>query len=110
MSAQQYGMDPNQFAQALDQQGQVPAMVQEVARRKALAAVLDEAKVTDTAGAEVDLDALVPDAPDDAADEAATEQAAALAAEEAAHAEAEVVVAEPAEEAADAEAEPAEKA
>ncbi len=104
MSAQQYGMDPNQFAQALDQQGQVPAMVQEVARRKALAAVLDEAKVTDTAGAEVDLDALVPDA-----DEAATEQAAAVAAEEAAQAEADVVVAA-AEETADAEAEPAEKA
>ncbi len=62
MSAQQYGMDPNQFAQALDQQGQVPAMVQEVARRKALAAVLDDAVVTDSAGDAVDLDALVPDA------------------------------------------------
>ena len=62
MSAQQYGMDPNQFAQAVDQQGQIPAMVQEVARRKALAAVLDEAKVTDASGNEVDLDALVPDA------------------------------------------------
>ncbi len=50
MSAQQYGMDPNQFAQALEQQGQVPSMVQEVARRKALAAVLDEATVTDASG------------------------------------------------------------
>ena len=55
MSAQQYGMDPNQFAQAVDQQGQVPAMVAEVARRKALASVLEQAKVVDTAGAEVDL-------------------------------------------------------
>ena len=74
MSAQQYGMDPNQFAQALDQQGQVPAMVQEVARRKALAAVLDGAEVTDTAGARVDLDALVPDAgAEDADDEAVAE-------------------------------------
>jgi trigger factor len=62
MSAQQYGMDPNQFAQAIDQQGQIPAMVQEVARRKALATVLDDAKVTDSAGAEVELDALVPEA------------------------------------------------
>jgi trigger factor len=69
MSAQQYGMDPNQFAQALDQQGQVPAMVQEVARRKALAAVLDGAEVTDTAGARVDLDALVPDAGAEEADD-----------------------------------------
>ena len=55
MSAQQYGMDPNQFAQAIDQQGQVPAMVAEVARRKALAAVLEKAKVVDTAGTEIDL-------------------------------------------------------
>ncbi|EBM0725511.1 trigger factor, partial [Salmonella enterica subsp. enterica serovar Senftenberg] len=55
MSAQQYGMDPNQFAQAIDQQGQVPAMVAEVARRKALATVLEQAKVVDTAGAEIDL-------------------------------------------------------
>ena len=55
MSAQQYGMDPNQFAASVDQQGQVPAMVAEVARRKALASVLEQAKVVDTAGAEVDL-------------------------------------------------------
>ena len=61
MSAQQYGMDPNQFAQAIEQQGQIPSIVQEVARRKALAAVLDQAKVTDTAGNAVDLDRLVAD-------------------------------------------------
>jgi trigger factor len=59
MSAQQYGMDPNEFAQTIDQQGQIPSIVQEVARRKALAAVLDKATVTDTAGAAVDLDELV---------------------------------------------------
>lgn len=62
MSAQQYGMDPNQFAQAIDQQGQVPAMVQEVSRRKALAAVLEKAVVTDTAGNSIDLNELVPQA------------------------------------------------
>jgi trigger factor len=55
MSAQQYGMDPNQFAASVDQQGQVPAMVAEVARRKALASVLEQARVVDTTGAEVDL-------------------------------------------------------
>ena len=60
MSAQQYGMDPNEFAQAVDGQGQIPAMVQEVARRKALATVLEGATVTDTNGAEVDLNALAP--------------------------------------------------
>ncbi|HWC20666.1 MAG TPA: trigger factor [Flexivirga sp.] len=58
MSSQQYGMDPNQFAQMLDQQGQVPAIMGEVARRKALASVLDEIKVVDTDGNEVDLSAL----------------------------------------------------
>jgi trigger factor len=58
MSAQQYGMDPNQFAQVLDQQGQVPAIMGEVARRKALASVLDEIKVVDTDGNEVDLSEL----------------------------------------------------
>ena len=60
MSAQQYGMDPNTFAQTIDQQGQIPSIVQEVARRKALAAVLDQAVVTDTAGTAIDLDELVP--------------------------------------------------
>jgi trigger factor len=55
MSAQQYGMDPNQFAQAIDQNGQIPSMVAEVARRKALATVLEKAKVVDTAGNVVDL-------------------------------------------------------
>jgi trigger factor len=55
MSAQQYGMDPNDFAKAVDEGGQIPAMVAEVARRKALAAVLAKAKIIDTAGNEVSL-------------------------------------------------------
>lgn len=58
MSAQQYGMDPNQFAQAIDQQGQVPAMVAEVARRKALASVLEKVTIVDTDGNTVDLNEL----------------------------------------------------
>jgi len=58
MSAQQYGMDPNQFAQAIDQQGQVPAMVAEVARRKALASVLEKVTIVDTDGNAVDLNEL----------------------------------------------------
>jgi trigger factor len=57
-SAQQYGMDPNAFAKAVDEAGQVPAMVAEVARRKALASVLEKAHVTDADGNEVDLSAL----------------------------------------------------
>ncbi|NNG39457.1 trigger factor [Flexivirga sp. ID2601S] len=71
MSAQQYGMDPNQFAQALDQQGQVPAIMGEVARRKALASILDEIKVVDTDGNEVDLSELDDeDEPAEAAEDA----------------------------------------
>ena len=58
MSAQQYGMDPNEFAKTVDEGGQIPAMVAEVARRKALAAVLEKAKVVDTAGNEVELNDL----------------------------------------------------
>ena len=68
MSAQQYGMDPNQFAQAIDSQGQIPAMVGEVARRKALAEVLDGTVVKDTNGEVIDLDALVPGDDDEADD------------------------------------------
>jgi trigger factor len=59
-TAPQYGMDPNAFAQAVDSAGQIPAMVAEVARRKALATVLEQATVTDASGNTVDLDALVP--------------------------------------------------
>jgi trigger factor len=58
--AHQYGMDPNSFAQMVDQAGQVPALVGDVRRRKALAVVLEHAKVTDASGNEVDLDELVP--------------------------------------------------
>ncbi len=54
-TASQYGMDPNQFAQIIDQSGQVPMMVSEVRRRKALAVVLGQAEVTDSEGKAVDL-------------------------------------------------------
>jgi trigger factor len=55
MSAQQYGMEPNDFAKAVDEGGQIPAMVAEVARRKALAAVLEKVNILDTAGKKIDL-------------------------------------------------------
>jgi len=73
-SASQYGMDPNQFAQMLDQAGQVPMIMGEVRRRKALAAVLEEAKVVDTEGNEVDLSFFLnPEGSEDTDDDAATE-------------------------------------
>lgn len=59
-TAPRYGMDPNAFAQAVDEAGQIPAMVAEVARRKALAVVLEGATVTDASGNVVDIDDLVP--------------------------------------------------
>ena len=56
--APRYGMTPDAFAQALVEAGQVPAIMGEVVRAKALAKVLESATVVDTAGAAVDLDAL----------------------------------------------------
>ncbi len=69
--AAQYGMDPNEFVQVLSQNGQIPAMVGEVARNKALAIALGKAKVTDAAGNAVDLSEFTADADADA--EAATD-------------------------------------
>lgn len=53
--SQQYGMDPNQFAQMLDGSGQSGMIVGEVRRSKALAAVLAKAEVKDADGKAVDL-------------------------------------------------------
>ncbi|WP_026552133.1 trigger factor [Arthrobacter sp. H20] len=70
-TAGQYGMEPNQFAQMLDQSGQVPMIVGEVRRRKALAKVLELAVVKDSSGSVVDLSEFV--RPGDEADEASSE-------------------------------------
>jgi trigger factor len=61
------GMSPDQFAQAVVEQGQVPLLVGEVARGKALAVVVEAATVKDTNGEIIDLD--------DEEDEAAAESA-----------------------------------
>jgi len=55
--AAQYNMEPGEFIQALDKNGQIPAMIGEVARAKALALVLDKAKVVDSKGKSVDVSA-----------------------------------------------------
>lgn len=67
-AASQYGMNPNEFAQALDANGQVPAIVSEVGRRKALASVLAEAVVVDTEGNAVDMTAFTTPAGEDEAE------------------------------------------
>lgn len=54
--AQSSGMAPDQFAQAVVEGGQVPMLVGEVARGKALAVVVEGAKVVDTNGEPVELD------------------------------------------------------
>ncbi|MFJ6775392.1 trigger factor [Kitasatospora sp. NPDC091257] len=50
------GLTPDQFAQQVVQGGQVPLLVGEVARGKALATVVEAAKVVDTEGNEIDFD------------------------------------------------------
>jgi trigger factor len=78
--ASQYGMDPSEFVQALSSNGQIPSMVAEVARNKALAIVLGKAEVVDSNGAKVDLaefTAVVDDADEAAADEADADDAGA---------------------------------
>ncbi|EPJ40005.1 putative Trigger factor [Streptomyces afghaniensis 772] len=49
-------MSPDQFAQAVVEGGQVPLLVGEVARGKALAVVVEKATVKDTNGEIIDLD------------------------------------------------------
>lgn len=55
--AAQYQMEPGEFIKVLDENGQIPGMVAEVARGKALGVVLSKAKVTDSNGKAVDLSA-----------------------------------------------------
>jgi trigger factor len=63
--ARQYDMSPQQFAQTLMQNGNLPAVMADVRRNKALATALEAATVTDESGNPVDLSALAPrqDAP-----------------------------------------------
>jgi trigger factor len=52
------GVDPNQLIQQYVETGTVPALVSEVARGKALALVVEKAKVADSSGRPVELDRL----------------------------------------------------
>lgn len=54
-SAAQYGMAPQDFVSALQEGSQLPAVMGEVARNKALAVALGKVTVVDTAGKAVDL-------------------------------------------------------
>ena len=81
-ASRQYGMDPNTFIQTIDQQGQIPAMVAEVARSKALAVALRRVAVVDGAGATVDLSELIGSDEDDAVQTALEEATAAAASDD----------------------------
>jgi len=54
----QYGLEPAEFIKVIDANGQLPAMIGEVARAKGLAVVLSKATVVDTDGKPVDVSAL----------------------------------------------------
>ncbi|MGY1551863.1 trigger factor [Microbacterium sp. A588] len=70
-SAAQYGMAPQEFVEALQSSNQLPALVGEVARNKALAIALGKVNVVDTNGKPVDLSSLVAvDDEDEAAESA----------------------------------------
>ncbi|WP_404435364.1 trigger factor [Microbacterium aerolatum] len=76
-SAAQYGMAPQEFVEALQSSNQLPALVGEVARNKALAIALGKVNVVDSNGKSVDLSSLVAvDDEDEAAEAPAEEKAA----------------------------------
>ena len=78
-ASRQYGMDPNTFIKTLDEGGQIPAMVAEVARSKSIAVALRQVTITDPSGAAVDLSDFIGSDEEDAAqtalEDAATEAA-----------------------------------
>ncbi len=59
--AQQSGQDPNEFAKHMVEHNHIPEMVSEVVRGKALAIVVESAKVVDASGNHVELKNLRPD-------------------------------------------------
>lgn len=74
-SAAQYGMAPQEFVEALQQGNQLPMMVGEVARNKALAVALGKVTVVDTDGKPVDLTGFAAVEEDEAEEGAAVEEA-----------------------------------
>nr|WP_274635672.1 trigger factor [Microbacterium bovistercoris] len=73
-SAAQYGMAPQEFVEVLQQNNQLPVLVGEVARNKALAVVLGKVNVVDTTGKPVDLTGFI--ATEDEGVDAAADDAA----------------------------------
>ncbi|OHT86833.1 trigger factor [Mycobacteroides saopaulense] len=59
LMSRQYGIEPQQLIQYLTQQQQLPGLYVDVRRGKAIAEVIRQAKVTDSTGADVDVDAVL---------------------------------------------------
>ncbi|WP_127819183.1 trigger factor [Microbacterium sp. CPCC 204701] len=74
-SASQYGMAPQEFVGALQEGNQLPAVIGEVARNKALAVALGKVTVVDTDGKPVDLTGFVAVEDEAAAEEEVVEEA-----------------------------------
>ncbi len=60
-TSQRYGMAPEQFAAELQKAGQIGQLVAEVTRAKALAVILEQVKVADKSGNEINLEELRPE-------------------------------------------------
>lgn len=69
-ASRQYGMDPNTFIKTVDEQGQIPMMIAEVGRSKAVAVALRRVAVVDGSGQAVDLSEYIGTDEDDAAQDA----------------------------------------
>ncbi|MGT2426744.1 trigger factor [Amnibacterium kyonggiense] len=97
-SAQQYGMQPQEFIEVLQQNNQLQSMFSEVARSKAIGVLLGKVEVVDTTGAPVDIsEFVVANGVADLADEETDEPVEEIAeAESEVVAEAEEIAAEPA--------------
>ena len=73
-SAAQYGVAPQEFVEILQQNGQLPVLVGEVARNKALAVALGKVNVVDSNGKSIDLTGFV--ATEDEEGDAAADESA----------------------------------
>lgn len=67
--ASRAGVSPDAYADNIVRGGQLPALISEVRRGKALATVMEAATITDTAGATVDLEQLRDDLTSDSGDD-----------------------------------------
>ena len=72
-TAQQYGMEPNEFITSADKNGQIPMFVAELSRNKALAVALRKVNVVDSTGSSVDLSDYVGSDDEDAVERAVAE-------------------------------------